>query len=70
MKLFWMVLAGVCIAAAAVLIAMGRLDAAFVVAAIGIVAWFLNYRIQMKEIITAADIKNGSKGEELNEDQE
>jgi len=29
-------------------------NAAFVVATIGIVAWFLNYRIQMKEITAAA----------------
>ena len=69
-KLLWMIVAGLCIAAAAVMIVMGRLDVAFVVAAIGVVAWFLNYRIQMKEVIAQADIQNGNKREELNEDQE
>lgn len=63
-----MILAGGCILVAALLLVMGRLDAAFVVAAIGIVCWFLNYRIQMKEIIAAEDIQKGSEGEDSNED--
>jgi uncharacterized membrane protein YedE/YeeE len=65
MKLFWMTLSGICIVAAAWLLASGRLDAAFVTAAIGIVAWFLNYRIQMKEIIAKGNIQSGNKGEDL-----
>ncbi len=32
-------------------------DKAFVVAALGAVAWFLNYRVQMREITAAADEK-------------
>lgn len=47
-----MILAGVGIVVAAF---------AFVVAALGMVAWFLNYRAQMKEIITAADTQEDSK---------
>ncbi len=68
MKLFWMILAGICILSAALLLVTGRLDAAFVVAAFGIVSWFLNYRVQMKEIITADNIQKGTKGEDSNED--
>ena len=66
MKLFWMILTGVCILVAALLLVMGRLDAAFVVAACGIVSWFLNYRVQMKEIISA-EIQKETKGEDSNE---
>lgn len=40
---------------AAALLWYGDLSAAFVVAVIGMVAWALNYRIQMKEAIAAAD---------------
>ena len=62
-----MILAGVCILVAALLLVMGRLDAAFVVAAFGIVSWFLNYRVQMKEMITANNNHKGTKGEDSNE---
>ena len=55
MKLFWMILSGVCILAAAFFLLRGELNTAFVIAALGIVAWFLNYRIQMKAIVDAAD---------------
>jgi uncharacterized membrane protein YedE/YeeE len=55
MKTVWMVLAGLCIAVAAVFMFRGDFSAAFVVAAIGMIAWFLNYRSQMKAITEAAD---------------
>ena len=51
MKTFWLIVAGACIAVAAVFLWRGEFDRAFVVAAIGMVAWFLNYRMQMKAII-------------------
>ena len=37
--------------AALVLLVQQRLDAAFVVGTIGVVAWFLSYRVRMKRII-------------------
>lgn len=40
------------------------LDRAFVIAALGLVAWFLNYRAQMKEVIAAADLEENSKRDE------
>ena len=55
MKLFWMILSGVCILAAAYFLLRGELNTAFVVATIGIVAWLLNYRMQLKTIVDAAD---------------
>lgn len=41
--------------AAAVFLLRGDLNTAFVIATLGIVAWFLNYRIQLKSIVDAAD---------------
>jgi preprotein translocase subunit SecF len=63
-----MIVAGVCIVVAAFFLWRSELNTAFVVAALGIVAWFLNYRIQMKAIVTAADMEQ-SKREEI-EDKE
>lgn len=45
----------------------GRLEAAFVVATLGVVAWFLNYRMQMKEVVAAADLEETNNGEDTNE---
>jgi hypothetical protein len=50
-----MILSGVCILAAAFFLLRGELNTAFVIATLGIVAWFLNYRIQMKALVDAAD---------------
>ena len=41
--------------AAAFFLLRGELNTAFVIATLGIVAWFFNYRIQMKAIADAAD---------------
>jgi len=59
-----MILAGACIMVAAFFLWRRDLDAAFVTAALGLVAWFLNYRAQMKEVIAAADIEENSKRDE------
>ena len=40
-------------------------DKAFVMAALGMVAWFLNYRAQMKEITAAADHDDENNGDEV-----
>lgn len=67
MKLFWLAIAGICIAAALVLMVRHQLDAAFVVGTLGVVAWFLSYRVQMKRIIAADDIQQ-TRVEDSNED--
>jgi hypothetical protein len=67
MKLFWMTITGICIVAAVVLLARQRLDTAFVVGTLGVVAWFLSYRVQMKRIIAANDIQQ-TRVEDSNED--
>ena len=68
MKLLWMIVSGVCIAAAAFLLIRGELNIAFVFAVLGIVAWFLNYRMQMKAIIDTADSERSMN--EVNEREE
>lgn len=52
MKLVWMIIAGVAIVLAAVLMWRRDFNSAFVVAAVGSVAWFLNYRAQMRDVAT------------------
>jgi len=66
MKVFWMIAAGICIAVAAFFLVRRDFNTAFVVAALGMIFWFLNYRAQMKEVIAAADAED-DKGEELDE---
>ncbi len=47
MKQGWLAVAGLCLAAAAAFWWRGLADAAFVVAALGVVAWFFNVRAQL-----------------------
>ena len=51
-----MIVAGICIVTAAVFMLRGDFNTAFVVAAIGLVSWFLNYRIQVSESLAAEDL--------------
>ena len=70
MKIFWMIVAGVAIVVAGVFLWRRDFNTAFVIAALGMVAWFLNYRAQMKEITAAAELKddNTTYEEEAYED--
>jgi hypothetical protein len=70
-KLFWLIVAGGCVAVAAVFLLQGDFDRAFVVAAAGMVAWFLNYRMQVKERLAAMDAAEEEDLEvnDLHEDQ-
>ncbi len=68
MKVVWLTAAGVCITVAAVLMWRGDLSAAFVVAVLGMVAWVLNYRMQVKESLAATDKQRDREIEEQDED--
>ena len=57
-----MIVAGVAIVVAGVFVWRRDFNTAFVIAALGMVAWFLNYRAQMKEITAAADLKEKNNG--------
>jgi hypothetical protein len=65
-----MIVAALAIVVAGVFLWRRDFDSAFVTAALGMVAWFLNYRAQMKEITAAADLekKNNTYEEEAYED--
>ena len=65
-----MIVAGVCILVAAYFLWRRDFDTAFVVAAAGAVAWFLNYRAQLKEITAAADALENDSEEDINDDSE
>jgi preprotein translocase subunit SecF len=67
-----MIIAAVCIVVAAFFLLRRDLNTAFVVAVLGLVAWFLNYRAQMKAIIVAADAEENDKAdkEELYENSD
>jgi hypothetical protein len=47
LKTVWLIISGLAMAGAAVFLWLGRFDIAFVIATIGVVAWFLNYRAQL-----------------------
>ena len=53
MKHLWMAVSLVCLSGAAMALWRQHLDAAFVIGTIGALAWFLNYRSRMKELIQA-----------------
>ena len=61
-----MFIAAISIIVAAVFIWRREFNVAFVVAVLGVVAWFLNYRIQMRNISAAADVER----ERVSEDQD
>jgi len=53
----WSVAAGVCLLVAAALLLVGRMDGAFVVATLGVVAWFWNERNRLRPRGIEADEK-------------
>jgi len=69
-KLLWLIVAGVCIVVAAYFLWRRDFDTAFVIAALGAIAWFLNYRAQLKEITRAADEFENNSEEDVNDDSE
>lgn len=68
MKNVWLIAAGICIALAAFYLWRRDFNTAFVIAALGMVSWFLNYRAQMKEIVSAADAEE-TRGDDSNEEE-
>jgi Flp pilus assembly protein TadB len=63
LKLLWMIIAGICIVTAAVFLLRGDFNTAFVVAVIGLVSWFLNYRTQARESLTAEELQESNDQE-------
>ena len=61
-----MILAGVCIVVAGFFLLRRDLSTAFVIAVLGLIAWFLNYRAQMKAVIDAAELEDSRADQEEN----
>ena len=70
MKLLWLFIAGIAILVAAVFLWLRDFDMAFVVAVIGLVAWFLNYRSQVRAVTAAAELEQAGKTELEGSDEE
>jgi hypothetical protein len=66
----WGVVAGLCLLVAATLLLFGRMDAAFVVATIGVIAWFWNERNRLRPPGIERDEKKLRDEEEEFEDRD
>jgi hypothetical protein len=55
---------GVCILIAVWLMWIRDFNTAFIIAIVGVLAWFWNYRMQMKKIAVAADEARAREAEE------
>jgi hypothetical protein len=63
-----MILAGVAMGVAVAFLSERDFDKAFVAAALGMVAWFLSYRVQMKAVVKAADLEDDNQRHEVDEE--
>lgn len=66
MQVLWLVVAFAFVFAAAVLWWLGNYDVAFVLATLGVCAWFLNMRVKLKRITVVEQIQE-NEGEENDE---
>jgi len=66
----WSIVAGACLFVAAALVLMRRMDAAFVVATLGVVAWFWNERNRLRPAGIEADERFQVDDEEIEDRDE
>jgi hypothetical protein len=62
MKRFWMTVSWASFIVGVVLLYRGDMDQAFIAGVIGSLAWFLSYRVQMKELVAQADEQSEQDG--------
>jgi hypothetical protein len=67
-KLVWIILAATGAILAVVFVLRGDYDKAFISAAAGAVCWFLNYRVQVRELVRSND--QGKKEESIETNDE
>jgi len=65
---FWILLAALLAAMAAVFGVLQDFDKAFVLAAAGAVSWFLSYRVQMRQLVESSDKHKGADLDSTDED--
>jgi hypothetical protein len=66
----WSIVAGLCLLVAAALLPAGRMDAAFVVATLGVVAWFWNERNRLRPQGIETDERYRDEDEEFEDRDE
>lgn len=66
----WSIVAGACLSVAAALLLLRRMDAAFVVATLGVVAWFWNERNRLRPASIEADDRFRDEDEEIEDRDE
>ena len=64
LKSVWLIISGLAMASAALFLLLRRFDIAFVVATVGAVAWFLNYRAQLGSVEVKSESSNDNDSEE------
>ena len=71
MRRVWVAITAVCLVVAVVLFIKLNFEAAFVVAAIGAITWFLNFRGQVKSRLRGYDEEQGAfeQGREVDEER-
>jgi hypothetical protein len=70
MERAWIIVSGLCLVAASVLMWRARTDAAFVVATLGVVSWFLSMRDRLrKTIITTGDETDSEDDDSVDQDE-
>ena len=65
MKTFWIVVSGLCGITAVVFIVGQDYDKAFIAAALGAVAWFLSYRVRLRETFPDRDLTDDEEDDHL-----
>ena len=64
----WITVSGILLVLAAGFVWRNNYSAAFVIAALGACAWFLNYRVQLKAKLTDDDVTGDDQDEQPDED--
>ena len=67
MKTFWIVVSGLCGIAAVVFIVEQDYDKAFIATALGAVAWFLSYRVRLREKFRDRDLTDEDEDDQSDE---
>jgi LPS O-antigen subunit length determinant protein (WzzB/FepE family) len=70
----WIIVSGLLLIAAAIFLWRNNLSAAFVIAALGVCAWFLSYRAQLRELIPdeedsseEPEVRTGNRSDRIEE---
>jgi hypothetical protein len=69
-KTFWIVVSGLCGIAAVVFIVKQDYDKAFIAAALGAVAWFLCYRVRLREKFRDRDLTDEDEDDQSDEEDD